>query len=295
MRLAFVLQLLLFSLPASTYASTVDWSEFSASALIETSRASGVFTCSGVALSPRVVLTAAHCVEHADSVRVSFDLTYDPVQGGFINVVPGSYALHPLYNPALSLYAHDLAVLTLSVSAPSSIRIQRLPPSSFRLRSGDQLERVGFGSREGTNRRTWMNAILRSFGAGNLLTQDELAVQGDSGGPVYYRDGNTIYLVATHSTLLTDPEGNSAVEVDLRARWPQVRARCRRCGPAPPVSGPRTGPETGGCWRPGLDRAAFYYHRYQHYCYCMFRSNYIFIIIILIIGVDGGPVLTGLI
>ena len=57
--------------------TTIDWTNFNSSLLIEVTRSSGVFTSSGVAINKNTVLTAAHSLEgDIIKIRVSNDSAY---------------------------------------------------------------------------------------------------------------------------------------------------------------------------------------------------------------------------
>src|SRR6478609_3630057 len=94
----------------------IDWNNFNSSLLIEVTRPTGVFTCTGVAINKNTVLTAAHCLEgEILKVRVSNEATYNK-NGIFFEV--DSFDLHPEYNRESSNYRSDIAKLKIKGEFP---------------------------------------------------------------------------------------------------------------------------------------------------------------------------------
>jgi V8-like Glu-specific endopeptidase len=91
--------------------TSIDWSNFNSTLLIEVTRPNGVYTSSGVAINSNTVLTAAHCLEgEILKIRVSNDFTYNP-KGTFFEVA--SFEVHPDYNKKESNFKSDLAKMKL--------------------------------------------------------------------------------------------------------------------------------------------------------------------------------------
>ncbi len=202
---------------------TLSWDEFSNSAFIETTRNGNTFSCSGVAIGQKVVLTSAHCVDGISSAIVSTDHIYKKEHGTFARVTANGIRIHPGYNPGRSLFKNDIAVLLLDnalLSALVEVSAQIQAASS-----PVKLERIGFGGRNGENRRTWTEVILESEIDGTFFSLDSLSVAGDSGGPLYQRHAGHLRLVGIHSTAIADPIGNqmmfrsAAVSITAHAEW----------------------------------------------------------------------------
>jgi secreted trypsin-like serine protease len=182
-----------------------DWENFNSSLLIEVSRPEGVFTCTGVAVSPFVILTAAHCLEGKIlKIRVFLENYYDPQLEG---LKVRTFKLHPRYRPKKSRYISDLAKIYLQEPLPSSINIP--PLFTGQIIYGD-LYRFGFGERLKKNLRTVTTPKLKEVRINDGLIEfhDKYSFSGDSGGPIYLRRDGRIYLLAVHSTLSFGPEGN---------------------------------------------------------------------------------------
>jgi V8-like Glu-specific endopeptidase len=184
--------------------------------VLETTRSGGTFTCSGVALNPKTVLTAAHCAAGAASIRVSPDFLYDANSPNFVPVQMDRVRIHPKYVPSKSLYSNDLAVLALAVPLPQSLNYVPIPYDHSVPVQGDWLERIGYGGRNGANRKTWTSETFIEDEPGTLMTRDSMSVVGDSGGPLYYRNGSVFYLIGIHSTVIRDGNSVTAAAVDLR-------------------------------------------------------------------------------
>jgi secreted trypsin-like serine protease len=199
-------------------AHAIDWNDFSASVVLETTRGSEIFTCTGVALNPKIALTAAHCAAGATSIRVSSDFLYNPNSNSFVPVQLNRVRIHPKYSPSASFYANDIAILPLSNPLPANLNYIPLLQDIRHPAQGEWLERIGYGGRNGANRKTWTTESFLGTEPGTLLTRDALSVEGDSGGPLYYRNGASLYLLGIHSTMKRDGSQVSAAAVDLRAQ-----------------------------------------------------------------------------
>jgi hypothetical protein len=206
------LVVLLMTVPA--LAVFDDWDKFNSSLVIEVKRPHGVFTCTGVAVSSSVVLTAAHCLEGSVlGVRVFTGSRYEPENPSL--EVKG-YKIHPAYNPGTSRYYGDLAKIQLRRKLPPSIHVH--PIYQGAKISGD-LYRFGFGERNGLNVRTIVTPTLRNLNAAEEVLElyDDFSRSGDSGGPVFMRKGESIHVLAVHSTFSFGPEGNFSLNPLLRS------------------------------------------------------------------------------
>ena len=133
-----------------------DWETFNSSLLIEVTRPTGVFTCTGVAVSDQLLLTAAHCLEgNVKSVRVFTQEVYDPKQ---TSLSIKNYKIHPTYNPQESRYYSDLAKIHMKEKLPFFIKIH---PLASEKKFFGQFYRFGFGARDKKNLRTAITPTLR--------------------------------------------------------------------------------------------------------------------------------------
>ena len=177
----------------------INWSRFSSTFIIETKRGNQVFTSTAVAISSHILLTAAHCVDCADEVKVILGNDYRRPQG-VINIT--HQVVHPAYNPQNSFYENDVAILYTSEVLPNFTHIEEIDNDQI---SFDDLalERIGFGGRNNKNLKTWNNPSFRSvsYNKKNFILKDEKTAIGDSGGPVFANQQGKLKLIGLHSTL----------------------------------------------------------------------------------------------
>jgi V8-like Glu-specific endopeptidase len=185
------------------------WSEFSSSLLIEVTRDHKLFTSSAVLIRRNVLLTAAHSVENIEKgyVHLSHKYGQDNMRIGFKKVI-----IHSGYDKSVSNFENDIALIILDSNLPKSFK----PASLDLLCEIDNLEvdRIGFGGRNGINTRTWTNPLAQEKIENTIILKDELSVIGDSGGPIYSKNG----LVGIHSTLEGDNKAY-AVYVPAYKDW----------------------------------------------------------------------------
>lgn len=167
--------------------------------------------CTGIVLSRRAVLTAAHCAQGA-ALRVHWREGGEPVL-----VEPATIALHPGFNAgavAARQRSIDLALIRLGEPLPP-----RFAPATLldgqQPRAGAGITLAGYGvSREGEARTTGTYrsaalAVVEPYGPGRVLlwASDPAgggkragagACQGDSGGPMLA--GNGVVAVTSWST-----------------------------------------------------------------------------------------------
>lgn len=203
MKVLLLLLVLIMTVPGISH--TEDWKHYNSSLLIEVTRPKGVFTCTGVAVSKDLIVTAAHCLEgNVVNVRVFLQDHYDaklpslPIKG---------YKLHPQYNPSTSRFKADLAKIDLKNPLPDDIEIH---PIYRGTRISGKILRFGFGGRNNQNIRTVTNPNLRNVNLKDEVIElnDEFSKSGDSGGPIFMDNGKNISILAIHSTFSFGPEGN---------------------------------------------------------------------------------------
>lgn len=169
--------------------------------------------CTGIVLSPRTILSAAHCVSGGVDLRVHWkDASGEPVL-----ITPATVATHPEFNgDAIANRRRSIDLVLLRLSAPLPARFTPAGLVDGRLpRAGSSVTLAGYGvSREGEPRTTgtYRSASLvavEPYGPGRLLiwAADPAgggkkpgigACQGDSGGPI--TTGAGVVAVASWST-----------------------------------------------------------------------------------------------
>jgi len=161
--------------------------------------------CSGTLISPTVFLTAAHCADDGDRVRITFDSAYEAGD----KVYEGTFEADPLYNQSQS-DPHDIAVVVLDKPV-KGITPALLPEAgSLSDLSGDQLfTSVGYGAYEvtrGPGGREFLYDDVRMTATGtlNTVTSSWLRISmnpakgdggtcyGDSGGPNFLGTTNVV-------------------------------------------------------------------------------------------------------
>lgn len=183
----------------------IDWNNFNSSLLIEVTRPSGVYTCTGVAINKNTVLTAAHCLEgEILKIRISHEATYNK-EGNFFEVE--SFDLHPDYDRQNSNYRSDLAKIKLKGELPKGTNFYPIIKKDNQLNG--KILRLGFGARGDKNIRTLITPEVREIRPIEKVLElnDTYSYSGDSGGPVFMQYNGQMYLIAIHSTLSFGPEG----------------------------------------------------------------------------------------
>lgn len=183
----------------------LNWDNFNSSLLIEVTRPEGIFTCSGVAINKKTILTAAHCLTGTIlKIRVSNNSHYN-TEGEFLAVE--SFEIHPEYDKNSSNYLADIAKIKLQDELPNGTMFYPIIKRNSDVKG--KIYRLGFGAREIKNVRTLVTPEIKQIRKfENVLElHDMYSYSGDSGGPVFVQNGAQFYLVAIHSTLSFGPEG----------------------------------------------------------------------------------------
>jgi V8-like Glu-specific endopeptidase len=187
------------------FSQNIDWNNFNSSLVIEVTRPSGVFTCTGVAIKKDLVLTAAHSLEgEILKIRVFNSSAYDPKSKSFGAL---GFEIHPDYNSKESNFKSDLAKIKLDSDLPKEINFFPIIKKNSLL-SGN-IFRLGFGARSQKNVRTLVTPVLKDVNqlTNTLELDDMYSYSGDSGGPIFLQREGQMYLVAIHSTLSYGPFG----------------------------------------------------------------------------------------
>ncbi len=148
--------------------------------------------CSGTAVNPRLVITAAHCVQNMGSLTEMGVYVGDGVEGG--SVRPQYKVVKRNYSPKYTGNGNDMAYLVLDkpLDLPAKAYIPILvdaDESAKLIRNGQTSHIVGFGNRGdgGFGVKYETDAVITK------VTDNEVAIggdgkdscQGDSGGPAY--------------------------------------------------------------------------------------------------------------
>ncbi|HET7848727.1 MAG TPA: trypsin-like serine protease [Pseudolabrys sp.] len=173
--------------------------------------------CTGTALAPDLVLTAAHCLSRKrdNAIRIFQNGETVGVQ---------TYAVHPQFDFGNYLRARataDLALLKLAAPLPDIVVPAMLAPAR-RVSVGEKLVIAGFGvtlagtkSGLGIPRAATLTVTGRPGSLQIRLVDDTTrnkrnglgACTGDSGGPVFELGGASVIGVVSWSTAPNDEEG----------------------------------------------------------------------------------------
>jgi V8-like Glu-specific endopeptidase len=152
--------------------------------------------CSGTLISPTVFLTAAHCADDGQRVRITFDTAYQDGDTTY----SGTFYSDPLYNQSQS-DPHDIAVVVLDKEVKGIAPAQLPTANSLSNLSGSQqFTSVGYGAYEvtkGPGGHQYLYNDVRMVATGNLNSTNASWLRismnpstgnggtcyGDSGGP----------------------------------------------------------------------------------------------------------------
>jgi V8-like Glu-specific endopeptidase len=199
----------------------------------DTAYSDGTWTyCSATLIAPTVVLTAAHCGEDGESVRVTFDTAY---QDGD-TVYPGTFHADSGY-PGNQSDAHDIAVVVLD-DAVTDIAPSSLPTagSLSKLPKNQLITSVGYGAYDVTNEpggHQYLYNDVRMVSSGTLNATNKTwlrvsmnAAKGD-GGTCYGDSGGPNFLGTTDVIAAITITGDAicrATNVDYRLDTTTARA-----------------------------------------------------------------------
>jgi V8-like Glu-specific endopeptidase len=187
--------------------------------------------CSAVQVSPRVLLTAAHCIEpalHSGATRVTVKATNKAndsmlMASDFIEVTV--QARHPQWDASASRSPYDLGALLLA-SAPvgtTPAPLQRTLPANL---VGQPIRIVGYGrasagaaSSSGTRRTAYVTVDGVTSGTLDFGAAGTAGIcSGDSGGPSFFRGPDSVErVIGIHSLTRSSSCGlGSDIRVDAR-------------------------------------------------------------------------------
>lgn len=185
----------------------INWDLYCSALIVEVFRNGNPYTSTAVAINRKILITAAHSVVGFESASIYIGESYRDYDERF---KVKDCVIHPDYDREKSLFQNDLALIVLEEELPELCKFEPISKTNS-LKSGDLVDRVGFGSRNERNKRTWTNPTYKSRTEDmkNLILEDGHSVIGDSGGPIFKTVDGGVELVGIHSTL----EGTSKTYV----------------------------------------------------------------------------------
>ena len=186
------LALLLLSLSTSGWSKDMKWKDYNASVGISVKKPNFTTACSGVLLTPYVVLTAAHCVDEFVTAQVT---TEARLKDGVMAHDVARGMKHPGYRGNIVGASVDIGLFFLATPVKTPFNAPVLAAVDPKLK----FERIGYGKRNGKNVRTWVTSFFHKWFGGYVKTRDEFGMGGDSGGPVFQRHGGELRLVGVHT------------------------------------------------------------------------------------------------
>jgi hypothetical protein len=199
--------------------------------------------CTGAIVGPDIVLTAAHCV----SARGRYRIRYLDRSFRRVNIAVARTAAHPSFDPAHGFAADDVGLIQVARPFGADARPASLPSGGWGVtwfgggsRTGEELIIAGFGSTERARARDGIlrEALMRTSepsvpgrGFAGLTGEDQAQrpgmCVGDSGGPVYRREGSSFTVVGVLKGGTTDPGRectSTPIYVPLREYVSWIRA-----------------------------------------------------------------------
>lgn len=154
--------------------------------------------CSAVLIAPRVLLTSAHCLDGTKAGNLEIYFGADATTPGIFQRVE-KFLIHPAYS--LSTSANDLALIRLAhPSIVDPIALSRVPIVSADV--GSTVRMVGFGESAvnvgdlGVKRSGTASIAALEGSVVRLTPSPSISCNGDSGGPVFARRGDTDVAIA---------------------------------------------------------------------------------------------------
>lgn len=203
--------------------SADDWVAKSTVALVMAKNEKIMGICTGTLIFPKVILTAAHCLdEKPDRVVAVFAPQIQGVARERTRTA-SSWEQHPDWGKSSESGRADIALVKLDGDHPTGAVVAKPLPSSIQLKENDEFVIAGYGlsiayikTGQGILRKA-KSTILGAMSPSEIVTDGSKSsiCFGDSGGPAYLERNGEAYIWGVASAVSSEDCDEMSVHTDL--------------------------------------------------------------------------------
>ncbi len=175
-------------------------------------KGSEAFSCTGVPVSDRIILTAAHCVKDVSKTEITVVFYPEMTCASGYNISKTirsvNTVIHKDYDGTAQANA-DLALVKLASTIPNEYSVASLYDGKSAL-DNDKVLMIGYGvSQESLNDSLHLRKTIKSYRYDSLVRDQNISFiqsgasggvcSGDSGGPIYVESKGEYKLIAVNS------------------------------------------------------------------------------------------------